>query len=249
MDPALIAAVQAAFLIAAFLKGVTGLGFSTLCLGMLASFVDLKLSIALVLLPSLTSNALVMIDAGHFKATFRRFWLMFACAAPGLLLGLWLLSGTPSARARMALGVVLALYGIWGLRGEAFYLPEPWQRRLMAPVGLVTGVVNGLTGSQIMPILPYLLSLGLTKNELVQAINTSFTLSTLLMIGGLGKLGLLSPQSLLVSALGIVPVFVGIKLGGRVRARVSEEGFRSLVLWMLIVLGGSLIVRSWGALV
>ncbi|MBU1003088.1 MAG: sulfite exporter TauE/SafE family protein [Proteobacteria bacterium] len=247
MELTLILAVQTAFVIAAFLKGVTGLGFSTLCLGMIASFVDIRLSIPLVILPSLTSNVLVMIDAGHFRSTFRRFMPMFACALPGLLMGLWLLDNLPGERPRFVLGFVLASYGVWGLFQGVYVLPGVWQRRLMGPVGLVTGVINGLTGSQIMPILPYLLSLGLSKDIVVQAINTSFTISSLVMLVGLGKLGLLSTNLLLVSAAGILPVALGIRLGGRVRRRVSEARFRVMVLWMLVLLGASLIVRSWGA--
>ncbi|BBD07671.1 sulfite exporter TauE/SafE family protein [Desulfovibrio ferrophilus] len=248
MELTLILAVEVAFIAAAFLKGMTGLGFSTLCLGMLASFVDLKLSIPLVILPSLTSNALVMIDAGEFRSTFRRFVPMFVCAFPGLLMGLWLLNSMSGDRPRFVLGIVLALYGCWALLQGEYVLPENWQRRLMGPVGLVTGVINGLTGSQIMPILPYLLSLGLTKNIVVQAINTSFTISSLVMLLGLGKLGLLSAELITISAVGIIPVAVGIRLGSRVRRRVSEALFRVLVLWMLILLGVSLIMRSWAAM-
>ena len=40
--------VLPAVLLAAFLKGITGLGFSTLCLALLANTIDLRLALPLV---------------------------------------------------------------------------------------------------------------------------------------------------------------------------------------------------------
>ena len=55
--------------IAAFLKGITGLGFSTICLGMLANIIPLPVAIPMVIIPSLSSNVIVMVQAGHFRPT------------------------------------------------------------------------------------------------------------------------------------------------------------------------------------
>jgi len=134
------------------------------------------------------------------------------------------------------------MYGVWGLWGGRLSLPEkPW---LFAPIGLVTGLVNGLTGSQVMPILPYLMSLKLTKDELVQAINSSFTMASLVMLIGLGRLGLFNAEIATISAAGIIPVALGIWLGGRVRRKLPESVFRTIVLWLLVLLGIGLIAKA-----
>ena len=69
--------------------------------------------------------------------------------------------------------------------------------------------------------------------------------STLVMFIGLGKLGLLSWPLALVSAAGVVPVALGIWLGGRIRRRLTEAGFRRAVLVALVVIGASLMLRTW----
>ncbi len=244
MDPLLILAALAAFFTAAFIKGVSGLGFATTCLGLLASILDPRASIPLVILPSMASNLLVMYDAGNFRAVFKRFLPLYLSAIPGLLVGLWALSIVDPQEIRLALGIILALYGLWALWQGVLLLPPRLARALTLPVGLSSGFVNGMTGSQIMPMLPYLLSLGLDKNTLVQAINTSFTISSCIMLVGLGRLGFVDGNVLLVSALGIPVVGLGIVLGGRIRRRVSEERFRTVVLAMLVLLGISLAWRS-----
>ena len=242
MEPHIVAFVLGTFFFAAFLKGTAGLGFATTCLGVMASYLDVRLAIPLVVIPSLLSNGLVMIDAGDFVPILRRFWFLYVSALPGLALGLWLLGGGDTTLPRAVLGSAMLLYGCWGLWGGRTTMSEkPW---VAGPVGLITGLVNGLTGSQVMPILPYLMSLNLTKDQLVQAINTSFTLASLVMLVGLNRLGLFTLEVGIVSAAGVIPVAAGIWLGGRVRRRLPEAVFRRVVLVLLAFLGAGLIVKA-----
>ncbi len=91
MDPLILTCILATFFFAAFLKGTAGLGFATTCLGIMASYIDMRLAIPLVIIPSLLANAMVMIEAGGFLSILRRFWFMLAFTLPGLALGLWVL--------------------------------------------------------------------------------------------------------------------------------------------------------------
>jgi hypothetical protein len=60
---------------------------------------------------------------------------------------------------------------------------------------------------------------------------------------GLWKLGLMTLQSVQVSLLGLVAVFVGVRFGSRARHWLSPAAFRSTVLIILTALGGGLIIR------
>lgn len=243
MEPLIIAFVLATFLFSAFLKGTAGLGFATTCLGIMASYLDLKAAIPLVIIPSLMSNILVMIEAGDFLRVLKLFRVMLAATIPGLLLGLWILSDAHSDIPRGVLGFAMVLYGLWGLWGKTIRIGH--NPLIATCTGFVTGVVNGLTGSQIMPVLPYLMSLPITKDELVQAINTSFTFSSIIMLVGMGKFGLLSADLVVLSVAGIIPVGLGIWAGGKVRRRLPEEVFRRVVLVLLCLLGLGLMGRAF----
>lgn len=245
METTFLAAVFATFLFASFLKGTAGLGFATTSLGIMATYADMRLAIPLVVIPSLLSNAMVMIDAGGFVRIFRRFWFMYVAALPGLFAGLWLLGGGDTVLPRAVLGASMLLYGVYGLWGGTFSLTHT---PLMAgAVGVITGLVNGLTGSQIMPVLPYLMALDITKDELVQAINTSFTFASVVMFFGLGRLGLMNVDIVMISTAGLIPVWLGIWLGGRVRRRLPEAVFRNVVLAMISLLGVGLMFKAFFA--
>jgi uncharacterized protein len=94
-----------------------------------------------------------------------------------------------------------------------------------------------------MPILPYLLSLNLDKNIFVQAINISFTLSSLVMLLGLNQLGYLSATTFLTALAGLLPVLLTLTVTGRLRRRLTVLVYRRLVLGFLLVMGLILLVR------
>lgn len=234
------------FLLAAWLKGATGLGFSTLALPLLAWWVEPTLAIAIVLLPSLFSNLVVMVQAGHWREAVQRFWPLYLATLPGLLLGFNLLVHVEAAWSRVVLGAVLVGYCLWSLAAPEWRCPPRWVGPLAWPTGFFTGVASGLTGSQVMPVLPYLMALQPPRELLVQAINLSFTLSSLVMIGLLGGAGHFDTDVLTLSALGLLPVALGVWAGGRVRRRLPESGFRRVVLAVLLAIGLGLLIRfAW----
>ena len=235
--------VWAIFFFAASAKGVTGLGFSTTCLPLLALTVGLREGMAMMIVPSLASNVSVMVGAGNFRVVVRRFWPLFLATLPGIGLGLWLLSSTGRDLPGAVLGAVLLLYCGFAFANPHFRLGNNRARKLASVTGFLTGVVNGMTGSQVMPVLPYLLALHLNPNMFVQAINCSFTLSSIAMAIGLSHLGIMTLGSLAVAVPGVAVAWAGVKFGERIRGKLSPEIFRIAVLAMLTALGLTLIIR------
>ena len=245
MNPSDLAVIVAAYLIAALVKGTSGLGFSTTVLPLLTLAVGLKEAMPLVILPSLSSNLMVMRDAGHFRGTVARFWPLYLASLPGIAIGLAVLAWVDGRTAAAVLGAVLMAYSVFAFAQPALRLPSRLERPLGPPAGLLTGMVNGLTGSQVMPVLPYLLALHLEPNRFVQAINISFTVGSLAMIVGLSRIGLMTAEAALISMIGLVPVYFGLKAGTRLRRRMAPEVFRRVVLAVLLVLGAGLIARPF----
>ncbi len=132
------------------------------------------------------------------------------------------------------------------LANARFRLTESRTRRLEPAIGAATGFVNGLTGSQVMPLVPYLLSLDLPRERFLQASNQSFTLSSVAMFAGLGMAGSMTARVVAVSACGLVLVALGVRIGERISRRLAPQGFRTAVLIVLGALGLGLILRAAG---
>lgn len=237
-----IGAVLATYLFAAVAKGITGLGFTTTCLPILALIVGLKDAMPLVIVPSVCSNLIVMRQVGRFRETLHRFWPMFLALVPGLVLGLWVLAQIDSVQAGAVLGAMLILWCAFTFLKPDLRLPSGWEGSIAPFTGFTTGVINGVTGSQVMPAVPFLMMLNLDRNMFVQAMNCAFTLSSLVMAVGLGRLGLFSLEDLLVSSLGVTLIYMGLRIGAGIQSHLSETLFRNMVLLMLLVMGLGLFI-------
>ena len=243
MDLIQITVVSTAFLAAGLVKGVTGLGYTTSALPVITLAVGLHTAMPLVLFPSMASNLTVMVGAGHFRTTLRRFLLLYLALLPGLGLGLALALTADQDLAASVLGLVIIVYCAFAFWRPALRLTERQERTMQIPVGLLNGLINGFTGSQIIPLVPFMLSLRLEADRFVQAVNIGFTLSSLVMVFGLSQVGLLNWSTLLFSVAGIVPAILGSWVGAILRRRLPDTRFRLFVLSVLIVLGAILVSR------
>jgi len=247
-DNNLLIFIAIAILFSAFVKGALGLGFSTICLAILANLIDIKLAIAIILIPSMVSNLVVMFDAGHWKVSFKLFWTMLLTAVIGMMAGLQILRQEDNSLSINLLGCALILYGCYGL--YSYYKKRPFSikdssiPKLNPLIGITTGAINGATGSQIFPIMPYLLALNISKDMLIQTINMSFTISSVVMLMALFYMGAIDTSFTLKSSIGILPMLLGIYLGNKVRKRIPEENFKALAMALIIVLGILLLTRN-----
>lgn len=246
LSPTQLATIAAAYFIAALIKGLTGLGYSSTCLPILTLAFGLKEALPMVLIPSVASNLVVMFSTGGFHASVQRFWPMLLAAAASVFAGLWALTQIGSENAAAALGVVLLLYVGFALTNARFRLTEARTRKLEPAIGAATGFVNGLTGSQVMPLIPYLLSLDMPRERFLQVSNQSFTLSSAAMFVGLGLAGLMTAQVVAVSACGLVLVALGVRIGQHISHHLAPQAFRTAVLIVLAALGLGLIFRAAG---
>jgi uncharacterized membrane protein YfcA len=121
----------------------------------------------------------------------------------------------------------------------------PGAERWAGPVaGAATGLVTGATGVFVVPAVPYLGALGLGRDDLVQALGLSFTVSTLALAAGLAWHGALPMQAAGASLLALAPALAGMALGGWLRARVRPETFRLCFFLGLLALGAELVWRG-----
>ena len=227
----------------AFAKGALGLGFSTICLAILANVLELKVAISIVLIPSVLSNLIVMCSVKHFKVSIVQFWPMLLATLFGMLIGLLVLTKTDNTISKGLLGTVLIAYGIWSYFNKSFRVKDSLISMLNPPMGILTGMVNGATGSQIFPVMPYLLSLNISKEVLLQTINLSFTLCSIVMMLTLWKIDAFDTQSAIKYSLGIFPVALGVWAGGKVRKKLSDNKFRQTMMLLIIMLGFGLLYK------
>jgi uncharacterized membrane protein YfcA len=175
----------AVFVLAGIVKGVVGLGLPTIAMALLASLMPPAQAAALLVVPSLVTNLAQIRPWRTLAPMLRRLAPMQAGVCAGTLVGAWLLGAPAGAWAMASLGVALVAYAAWGLAGAHFSVQPATEKWLGPLIGAATGLVTAATGVFVVPAVPYLQALGLSRDELVQAMGISFTVSTLALALGL----------------------------------------------------------------
>lgn len=222
------------FLLAGAVKGVVGLGLPTVAMGLLSLRMPPAEAAALLLLPSFITNVWQLADGSRVDNLIRRLWPTLLAIFVSTVVSAGVIASAKSAMAIAALGGALLLYAAAGLL-NFHVIVSPHAERWTGPLfGIITGFITGVTGTFVVPVVPYLVGLGLTRDQLVQALGLSFTVSTVAL--GLGLLwhDALKLQAVSNSVIAVLPALLGMMLGARIRRVVSPERFRQ---WFFVGLG------------
>jgi uncharacterized membrane protein YfcA len=244
MDVNLIVVAVSGLFFAGIIKGATGIGYSSCALPFVVASLGLKEAIVLVVAPAMASNVAVLFTTGSLKHSLRKFWPLYLATLPGILCGVLLLAWADKRVATQVLGVIICAYAILALLRPAFTISPKLARAAQVPVGFSNGVLTGFTGSQVMPLMPYMLALNLEPTLFVQAVNVAVVVASVFLGFGLWMAGLMAAPELSLSVLAIAPALLGVQLGNWARRHIPTSQFKSIVLAVLLLIGFSLALRA-----
>jgi uncharacterized membrane protein YfcA len=242
-DAAPVVFIAIAFLFAGLIKGAIGIGLPTVVMGLLSIAMPPAQAAALMVMPALATNIWQMAAGPSLLALLRRYAWMIVAIFIGTFTTIGLLTKT-GAFAQAALGAVLAAYGAYGLFARRLEV-QPKNERWLAPlIGFITGTLSGATGVFVIPTVPYLTSLKMTSDELVQSIGILAFVCPLAIGLALAVHGQYRADAAGTSFLALFPALAGMYLGMRLRRRLAAPTFMRWFFAGLIALGGYMFLRS-----
>ena len=90
-------------------------------------------------------------------------------------------------------------------------------------IGALTGLVTAATGVFVIPAVPYIGALSLDKDELIQALGLSFTVSTIALAAALAAGGAFALGEVGASTAALAPALLGMAAGGAVARPIQRE--------------------------
>jgi uncharacterized membrane protein YfcA len=234
-----------AFLLAGFVKGLIGMGLPTVATGLLTLVMAPGQAAGLLLVPNFATNVWQGLAGQKLPALLRRFWPMLAGICVGSTPGAGFLANDTSGRASMALGVLLAAYALMSMVSPRLSVPKQAEWWLAPVVGAITGFIAILTGVFVLPLVPYLQSLALERDDLIQILGLSFLISALALGVALLREGALPLALIGASVLAVVPAGLGVAVGQWCRQRVSAARFVRIFAVGLLLIGLHLALRGF----
>lgn len=231
------------FLVAGTIKGITGMGLPTVAMGVLGALISPVAAAAMLIIPSFVTNVWQLVAGPNLMPIVRRLAAMMFTIFVGTIVSASMLTGSTSA-STFALGLALSAYALYALLAKPYRMNPAHERWLSPVVGLTTGIVTGTTGVFVIPAVPYVQALGFEKDDLVQALGLSFTVSTIALAVGLASRGALQLDGVAISALAVAPALIGMWFGQGIRQSVSPATFKRWFLIALIILGSEMMLRG-----
>jgi hypothetical protein len=229
---------------AALVNGAVGFGFALLGVVALAFVLDPK---SVVIVISLVTPFMTLSQLWRHRAhrlVLSKLELLLVASAIGCVVGIQLLVVLPTWALSIAMGLFALSYALTALRRGRPPLSAAVQRRLGPLVGFLAGILSGAVGASGPILGPYLHAIGLQARAFAFAISAVFTVMSLVRIVSIAAFGAYTSASLLLSALIVVPAFVGQRVGFVVQQRIDHQRFELAVLVLVMLSGVNLVIKG-----
>lgn len=231
-------------LLASFVKGAIGFGFPAVSTPILALFMDVKQAVSILIFPNLIMDAIQSLRRPGLLQTLRRHAVLYGSGIVGTFVGTYLLKIIPDRLAILILGGFVLAFVAINVSRFSFRINPRWEGILSPPVGLVAGIVGGITNVPGTPLALYFYALGMDKVEFVRSISFSFLVYKTTQLVAVTQAGLMTAGLFALSVVATVLGLGAFWLGLRVQDRVAQATFNQVVLGFLAILGVWLVLRG-----
>ena len=230
--------------VAGLVKGVTGIGIPMVSIALLSLVISVPQAVALLPVPILAANSWQAFRGGRFKSSLNRFRPLIFALGLGIVVGALLLKHVDDKVLQAIIGVAVMVFSVTSLSTPELRVPAAAERIVGTAAGALGGVLGGMSALFGPPILMFLVSLHLPKDEFVAVIGAVYLLGGIFLLAALAGVRVMGPQELALSALATPPLLAGMALGQWLRDRISQEAFRKGLLITVMMIGLSLLLRS-----
>jgi hypothetical protein len=245
LDPLTLAYIAFCLFTGGFIKGIVGLGLPLISVPLLSFALPLKTSVALMTGPILLTNLVQIFEVGRAGKAFSRFWPILVTLVITLALSSQALILFPEKFLYMVLGVMLLVMAALMFFRPSFRVNERQERFIGPLTGVIGGMLGGMTGMYGPPIMVFLGALRLDKDFFVTAVSMLYFAGGIALAIGLLGFAVATWQELGVSAIAMIPVYIGLILGQRLRFGLDQARWSNALLGVYVVTAISFLARAW----
>ncbi|GLQ06124.1 sulfite exporter TauE/SafE family protein [Sneathiella chinensis] len=236
--------ICAALLCGAIVKGVSSFGLPTIAMPIMILVLPLPSAVSVLVVPLILSNLVQMSIAGDIKRSIKRHWNLYLPTLLSLPVGVYFLTSADTHLLTLVVGGVLTFVSLLELAGIQLKVLSRHETVFAPAIGIVSGIIGGMTTLfAIMPIF-FLITLGLTKERFVSAVSVLLFSGSVVLAISLQRTAALGSLELVYGLIGMIPIYLGIKLGTHLRNYVNPDHFKKGVLSLLFLIGCSMIIRA-----
>lgn len=239
---ALVVIVLASIL-AAFVKGVTGLGYPLIVVPLVTLVTGIEDAVVAIAIPNLAANIWMCWTERSARDEMRDLPRILVPGVIGAVAGTFALVNLPEEPLLALLALTVLGFAVLFVRNPQLRLAPEFTHRWAPVVGGVTGVVQGAVGASGPVIATWLHGYRLSKDAYVFAITLIFAFTGTVQITVLATQGELTVDRMIGSLAAGVPMAVIIPVGTRLRDRLAGPVFERAVMAVLVATSVAMVVR------
>ena len=237
------AVILCAVFLGGIVKGSVGIGMSMFSVPLIAFILPPTKAMMLLCFPVIVTNFIQM-DIKKGISNYR-FFPMFISLFVGILIGGKLILNLDLKTISIIIALTIIVFtfiNFLGLKLNSFK-PE-YEKKLSIIIGFFSGILGGISTFYAPPIITFLVSLNLAKENFIRTTATMYFLASIPLYSSLIYHGLGNFYDLLVSLFITAPALLGQYFGTKIRTRLSNTIFRKTILVILIIIGFSLLLKN-----
>ncbi len=236
--------VAVSLLVAAYVKGLTGMGFPLIATPMIALLLDIRTAVIILVIPNILMDLTLAVRSTSSTNFFRRYSWLLLMTAVGVFLGTKTLVMLPLWVLNLSLAVMILVF-VGSNLFHLNYQVSPRLEGILSPIaGFVGGFLNGMTNVGAPATAVYLYSLRLSKSEFIKSIATIFIVNKIVQLIAITTWNLFNPWNLRLSVYVTLFIMAGFYLGLKTQDRVNQEAFNRVLLVLISFFGVALIVST-----
>jgi uncharacterized protein len=225
-------------------KGVVGLGLPLVTMPLLTLAFPLKEGVAMLVIPMVATNLVQAFQGGLFPATLRRFWALLLLLLVSVAAAVKLLQILPQELLYLIIGTALIVLPVIAHLKPSLHIPPARERWLNPALGIISGLMGGISSFYGPPLMLYLVWLRLPKDVFVAAVSLMYFVGAAGLTAGLVIFGVAQPANLAASTAGVLPCFAGLWIGQRLRVRLDEKLFARILLFVYLATGITFLAKG-----
>ena len=233
-----------AFLLGGSVKGAFGFGLPLVAVPLLASVTAPATAVSLMFVPVLVANIWQAFQGGYYGAALRRFWPFILALSVAMIISVQFVATVDPKTVSWLLGFIVASFSIYQLISLEFTVLRRSEIWLTPLIGLVAGIIGGISGLFGLALVVYLVTLRLPKDEFVATMSICNLIGSLPLFGMLAWHGFLDAGIAVASGIGAVLAWLGVLAGTWSRNRIPQKTFRKVLLCLLVLVGLNLFRRG-----
>ncbi|MBL42235.1 MAG: hypothetical protein CMM49_06220 [Rhodospirillaceae bacterium] len=223
------------------------MGLPLFAVPVLVTVFDLPTAVALMMIPILASN-LIQAWEGKNKqisiSSFKRFFPLIITLIPFTVFTAQFISKIDIKLGSLFMGIIVIVFSLSNLIDKNFTI-QPKIELIASPfIGIVAGILGGIS-SLIGPLIAmYLIALKLEKDFFVITIAIIFLCFSITFYITLTIYGVMNFNNITGSILATIPVMFGVIIGNKIRSKVNQKKFKVFLIFFLIIIGINLIRKG-----